>query len=377
MTKVIYLDHAATTPTDKRVLEAMLPYFIENYGNAETTHKKGFQAKLAIDTARESISSHLSCSPSEIIFTGSGTESNNLAIFGVARANKQRGHHIITTKIEHSSVLHPCQQLEKEGFDITYLDVDKDGIVNPQEIKDSITDKTILVSVIYANNEIGSIQDIQAIGKICSKHKIPFHTDACQAASQLPINTQKLQVDLLTLNGSKLYGPKGVGALFIRQDINLKPILYGGSHENNKRAGTHNTPCIIGLAKALELIRKDKDSETTRLTELRNKLIDGLLQIPDAKLNGHHLKRLANNVNISFKNIEGRDLVMHLDEAGICASTGSACQQASDKSSHVLEAINLPTELQFGTIRLTLGKSTTEEEINYTIKTIKKLLLPA
>lgn len=371
----IYLDHASTTYTDKEVLSSMLPYFSEKYGNAESLHDKGKEALMAIDSSRETVAKHLSCRSSEIIFCGTATEANNLAIFGTARANKKKGNHLITTKIEHSSVIEPFNQLEKEGFEITFLDVNKEGFVNPKDVASALRKDTTLVSIMYANNEIGTIEPILEIGKILKNHSAYFHTDACQIAGVKTLDVEELNVDLMTLNGSKIYGPKGIGVLYVKRGTNIKPIIYGGTHEYNLRGGTHNTPNIVGFAKALELIEKNKEKENLRLTSLRNKLINGLLKkIPNSHINGPLKKRLPNNINITIKGINGQEVLLNLNEEGIFISTGSACRVGTDKPSNVLKAIGLPREEIFSTLRLTIGKKTTEEDISYVLKILPELV---
>lgn len=370
----IYLDNAATTPVRKEVMEAVLPYFSENYGNPSSFHYKGLKAKNALENARNKIANTLNCSPDEIIFTSGGTESINLAIKGIARANKNRGNHIITSKIEHPAVLETCKYLEKNGFRITYVNVGKDGIVSPAEIKKVITNKTILVSIMYANNEIGTVQPIKEIGEICKAEGIPFHTDACQAAEYLELDTKAMNVDLLTLNGSKIYGPKGIGILYLKRGINLEPLIHGGGQERGIRSGTENVPSIIGFAKALELAQEERTEESTKLIALRDKLIKGLLNILGSKLNGHQKQRLPNNANISFKGIEGESIILSLNEKGICASTGSACNSRSLEPSHVLMALGMSHEEAHGSVRFSLGKWTTNEDIEYVMKTMPDIV---
>ncbi|MBI2634298.1 cysteine desulfurase [Candidatus Peregrinibacteria bacterium] len=368
----IYLDNASTTPLDHRVLEIMLPYFSEEYGNPESQHQKGKKALLAIDNAREIIAEILHCQPAEIIFCGSATETNNLAILGIGRANPKS--HFITSVIEHSSVLKPFQQLEKEGHTVTYLKVDKEGLIHMEGIEKAIQKNTKLVSIMYANNEIGAIEPIAEIGRICRSRNIPFHMDACQAATTLDLNTKNLNADMMTLNGSKIYGPKGIGILFVRQNIKLQPIIYGGGQEKNLRSGTHNVPIIVGFAKALELAQKEKNEERNRLTKLRNQSIDELLrQIPGSQINGSRINRLANNINISIPGVESTDLLLHLDEAGIYASAGSACSTGKAEPSYVLKAIGLPEEKIHSSIRLTLGKGTTDKDMEYVVEKIVKI----
>ena len=370
-----YYDYAATTPCDPRVLKKMEPYFTLDFGNPSSIHQYGQIAKNAVDNARVDIAKILGCSPEEIYFTSGGTESDNIAILGTARANAHKGKHIITTKIEHHAVLHPCEQLEKEGFEVTYANVDKDGIINPDEVKKVIRKDTILVSIMYANNEIGTIQPIWKIGRYCKNKGIPFHTDACQAAGTLEMNVDKLIVDLMTLNGGKIYGPKGIGILYIRKHTNIWPITYGGEQEKRLRPGTENVPGIVGLAEALKLAQKDREKENKRLTELRDMLIKGIIKkIPKVKLNGHPEKRLPNNVNVSILDIEGEAMLLRLDMLGIAASSGSACTSGSLDPSHVILALGHGYEVAHGSIRFTLGKQTKKEDIDYVLKVLPKVV---
>lgn len=371
----IYLDYAATTPVDSEVLKAMLPYFTEKFGNAESLHSKGLEAKQAIDESRTIIAKFLNCQPSEIIFTGSGTESNNLAVIGAAKANQQKGKHLITCDIEHPSVLNVFKQLEKEGFEVTYLPVDPYGFVNLKQLEDSITPKTTLVSIMFANNEIGTIEPIEEIGKICCKHNVIFHTDACQITEYEKLDTKKLNIDLLTVNGSKLYGPKGVAFLYVRKGTSLSPLLQGGSQEHGLRASTHNVPGIVGIAKAFEIAQLNCQKESIRISKLRDYLIDGLLKkIPDANLNGPRENRLPNNINIHIPKIEGKDLLLQLDNHGIFVSTGSACNSGKNGSSHVLNAICKNKDISKSSIRISLGKYTTQEDLDYVLETMPKIV---
>ena len=372
--KTIYLDNAATTRMDPVVLKSMLPNFTEEYGNPGSMHHMGLKARKDIAYAREKVASILNCSPKEIIFTGSGTESDNMAIFGYVRKNKEKGNHIITTPIEHHAIMDSYKRLEKEGFEVTILDVDREGFVNLEQLKSKITDKTILVSIIYANNEIGTIQDIPEISKICKEKRVTFHTDACQAAGYLDIDVKNLGVDMMTLNGSKIYGPKGVGILFKRRGIKIEPIVYGGGQEYNLRSGTENVANIIGFTKALEEVEKHREVETKKVTKLRDKLIDAFLKLPDTRLNGDRIKRLPNNVNISFLNIEGESVILMLNELGICVSTGSACTSADLEPSHVIVSLDLPHEVGHSSIRFSLGKFNTEEEIDYVIEVLPPII---
>ncbi len=372
----IYLDYASTTPIDPKVLEAMLPYFEEKYGNAESHHKKGQEAKIAIDKARETIAKILNCQSREIIFCSTATEANNFAIFGCARANKSKGKHLITSLIEHSSVREPFKKLEEEGFEVTYLEVDKEGFINPQDLETHIRPNTTFVSIMQANNEIGTIEPTKELAEICKKHGVIFHTDACQSAGTESIDTQELQVDLITINGSKIYGPKGIGVLYIKNGTKIDPLIYGSnSHERGLRAGTHNVPTIVGMAKALELIQQNREQENKKLKTLRNRLIDNLLaSIPHSHLNGPREKRLPNNVNISIDDINSQELMLLLDEAGIYVSTGAACNVGTISPSNTLRAIGLsPTHLH-SSIRMTMGKYTNIEDIDYVIKTLPKVV---
>lgn len=371
----IYLDHAATTQMDPRVKEVMMPYFDEEFGNPGGFYELGRRSKEALDEARESIAGILGAQEREIIFTGSGTESDNMAIFGIARQHAKKGKHIITTSIEHHAVEFPCKQLEKEGFDVTYLPVDKYGQISVEDFKKELRDDTILVSIMYANNEIGTIQPIAEIGKILKDHQAYFHTDACQAAGYLDLNVDELGVDLLTLNGSKVYGPKGVGLLYLRKGVRIKPLIFGGGQERNLRGGTENVPYIVGFAKALEIAQSEKETEVERVTKLRDKLTEGLTtKITKTILNGHPTERLPNSVNVTILDIEGEAFTLFLNELGIYASTGSACTSLSLDPSHVILATGLPYECAHGSIRFTLGRKTTEEEIDTVLDVVPRIV---
>lgn len=381
--KKIYLDHAATTPLNPQVREVMLPYLNEKYGNPSSFHSVGKEVKDDLDTARENIGKILNVRPDEILFMSGGTESDNLAILGFARMNKKHGNHIITTMIEHHAVLEAVTFLEKkEGFEVTYLEPDRDGLITVKQVQDAIRPETILVSIMYANNEIGTIEPISLIGNMIQKHRqenkkaFPvFHTDACQAAGYLDLDIERIHADMLTLNGSKVYGPKGVGLLYVKRGIKLQPLQFGGAQEKGIRPGTENIPGIIGLAKALELVQKDRAHESERLIKLRDRLIQGLEKsVSKIRLNGHRELRLSNNVNISFMDIEGEALLLYLDEAGIYASTGSACTSASLDPSHVILALGFPYEVAHGSLRFSLGKSTTEEDIDYVLEVLPPLV---
>ncbi len=367
----IYLDHASTTYTEPQVIEAMLPYLKEEFGNAKSIHEKGRNAKQAIDKARIEIAKFLNCDSSEIIFTGSGTESNNIAIIGAARGNKENGNHLITSKIEHSSVIKVFEYLEKEGFEVTYLDVEKNGIINPETFKNAITEKTIFASIMHANNEIGTIQEIEKIGEICKKNNIIFHTDACQTGLYLELNTEKLNVDLLTINGSKIHGPKGIGALYIRRETKLEPILFGGNHEHKLRPGTQATANIVGLAEAIKL---SNTRNNKKILDLRNYLIKELLKIEGITLNGDFEKRLANNINISIKGFNSQEILLHLDAANIYVSSGSACGNGLKNPSGTLKALGLTKNEINSSLRISLGKSNTKDEIEKFLNTFKEIL---
>ena len=362
----IYFDNASTTPTDKLVFDEMKQYFTEQYGNPSSTHTIGIKAKEALENARKKVAEILGCTQEEIIFTSGGTESINLAIQGTARANKNKGKHIITTKIEHPAVLRTCEYLERnEGFQITYLDVDAQGLVNTKQLSESIKKETILITVQYANNEIGTIQQIADIGRIARQHNILFHTDACQAAGYSDINANNINVDLMTLNGSKIYGPKGTGILYARKGTSITPLIFGGGQEHGLRSGTENVPVIVGFAKALEIAAAEKEKEAKKQTKLRDKLLSCIKQIiPDTQLNGHPTKRLPNNISITIPNIDAETLVTLLNENRIFTSTGAACTSHSIQPSHVLTALGQKPEQANSTLRITIGKHTTEEHIN-------------
>ncbi|MFA6462296.1 MAG: cysteine desulfurase family protein [Candidatus Woesearchaeota archaeon] len=365
--KAVYLDHAATTYVLPEVLESMLPFFEKYYANPGSLHTPGLQVKSVVEQARQSIARDLSCLPQEIIFTSGGTESINLALKGIAFM-KRKGH-IITSKIEHPAVLSTCEYLESIGYPVTYLEVDEYGTISPDAVEKSIRPDTILISIMYANNEIGTIQPIAEIGRVAFKHNILFHTDACQAAGSLELDVHKLNVDLMTLNGSKIYGPKGVGILYKRADLKLEPLSHGGGQEGGLRSGTENVPGIVGFAKALDLAQKGREKENKRLITLRNYLIKQVLEkIPKSFLNGHPIDRLPNNANISFLDVEGESILLYLNEYGIYVSTGSACSSQKLEISHVLNAIGLKHDAAHGSIRFTLGKINTKADIDYLMK---------
>ncbi|ALP91816.1 MULTISPECIES: cysteine desulfurase NifS [Clostridium] len=367
--KNVYMDYSATTYVKPEVLEEMMPYFTEKFGNPSSFYGISRETKRAIDTAREKVAKGLNCLPDEVYFTGGGSEADNWAIKGIASAHKNKGNHIITTKIEHHAVLHTCQYLEKNGFEVTYLDVDSEGFINLDDLKNAITDKTILVSIMFANNEIGTIQPVKEIGEICKEKKVFFHTDAVQAVGNVPIDVKEMNIDMLSLAGHKIYGPKGIGVLYIKKGIKIDNLIHGGAQEKNRRAGTENIAGIVGLGKAMELATCNIEEHMEKMTALRDRLIDGLLKIPYTNLNGPRgEKRLPGNVNVRFRFIEGESILLSLDFKGVCASSGSACTSGSLDPSHVLLAIGLPHELAHGSLRLTLGAGSTEEDVDYVLE---------
>jgi len=370
----IYLDHAATTPIDARALKAMRPYFSEKYGNAGSLHYFGNEAKKAMEKARAEIAHAINAEPDEIIFTSGGTESDNLALQEIAYPNKSRGNHIITSVFEHHAVLHTCKFLEKDGFKVTYLDVDSRGFISPKELESAITGRTILVSVMHANNEIGTIQPIAEIGKICRERGIYFHTDAVQTVGKISIDVKKMNIDLLSSSAHKFYGPKGVGFLYVRKGTSIHPLMHGGGQENGLRSGTENVAGIVGMAEALKISIREMGKENACELKLRNKLIKGCLKISDSWLNGSLTNRLAGNANLGFDFVEGESIVIMLDEKGIAASTGSACSTKSLEPSHVLRAIGLPHVKCHGSLRLTLGRSTTARDIDYLLKVLPGII---
>ena len=375
MKKLIYLDNAATTKTVPEVVEAMLPYFSEFYGNPSSIYSLAGESKKAIDQARETIAGALGAQPEEIYFTAGGTESDNWALKATAEYYRKKGNHIITTKIEHHAVLHSCQQLEKQGFEVTYLDVDENGVVKLEELKKAIRPTTILISVMYANNEIGTIQPIQEIGEIAHEKGILFHTDAVQAFGQLPIHVDDCHIDMLSASGHKLNGPKGIGFLYIRKGVKIRSFIHGGAQERKRRAGTENVPGIVGLGRAVERAVKTMEERTAKERELRDYLIGRVLaEIPYTRLNGHRSLRLPNNANFSFQFIEGESLLIMLDMEGICGSSGSACTSGSLDPSHVLLAIGLPHEIAHGSLRLTLNEENTKEELDFVVESLKRII---
>lgn len=369
------MDYSATTYVKLEVLEEMMPYFTEKFGNPSSFYGISRETKRAIDKAREQVASTLKCLPEEIYFTGGGSEADNWAIKGIATAHRKKGNHIITTKIEHHAVLHSCEFLEKFGYEVTYLDVDKEGFINLEELRNAITDRTILVSIMFANNEIGTIQPIKEIGEICREKKVLFHTDAVQAVGNVPIDVKEMNIDLLSLAGHKVYGPKGIGALYIRKGVRIDNLIHGGAQERNRRAGTENIASIVGIGKAMEIAENNLKEHTEKLTKLRDRLIDGLLKIPYTTLNGPRgEKRLPGNVNVRFQFIEGESILLSLDFKGVCASSGSACTSGSLDPSHVLLSIGVPHELAHGSLRLTLGEDSTEEDVDYVIEVLPPII---
>ncbi|MFH1249109.1 MAG: cysteine desulfurase NifS [archaeon] len=373
--KRIYLDNAATTAVDSEVVKAMIPYFSEHYGNASSIHKEGQDCRRVIEDARRRIAGFINAKYDEIIFTGSGTESNNTVIKGLAFSDLgKEKNHIITSKIEHHAILEPCEFLEKRGFKVTCLDVDKEGLVNPKDVEKAITPNTLLVTIMHANNEIGTIQPIEEIAKICKRKNVLFHTDAVQSFGKIRIDVRKMNIDFLSASAHKIYGPKGVGMLYMRKGISIEPLLAGGGHEFGVRSSTENVAGIQGLSKAVEICRKEMNSDAKRILSLRDYLIKEMLKVPNTRLNGGISKRLYNNANFSFSGIEGESLIMHLDMGGIAASTGSACSTKSLKPSHVLTAIGLDHVTAHGSLRLTLGRHTTKQEIDYAIQKTKEIV---
>lgn len=369
----VYLDNAATTALSPRVLEAMLPYFTRYYGNPSSVHAFGREAKQGLDKARDQVAKALHCEPSEVIFTGCGTESDNTVLLGVAQRYGNKGKHIITTNVEHHAILHTCEYLEKQGYSVTYLPVDQDGLVTAEQVAAAIRPDTILVSIMFANNEVGTIMPIQEIGAVCKEKGVLFHTDAVQAVGHIPVDVQAMHIDMLSLSAHKFHGPKGVGALYCRKGIRLPSYIMGGAQERGRRAGTENVAGIVGLGAAIQLATEQLEENRAKMTALRDRLMTGIqARISEVKLNGHPTNRLPNNVNFSFKYIEGESILLMLDMNGIAASSGSACTSGSLDPSHVLLALGLPHEIAHGSVRLTLGDETTEEDIDYTIDVLEK-----
>lgn len=371
----IYLDNAATTKTSQEVVDAMIPYFTENYGNASSIYEVGQRSKEAITTAREEIAKVLGAKTEEIYFTAGGSEADNWALKAAFEAYSQKGNHIITTKIEHHAILHTCEYLEKKGAEITYLDVDENGLVNLDELQKAIRPETILISIMFANNEIGTIEPIKEIGMIAKEHGVLFHTDAVQAFGQVPIDVDELNIDMLSSSAHKINGPKGIGFLYIRKGVKIRSFVHGGAQERKRRAGTENVPGIVGYGVAAKRAAETMEVRTAKERELRDYFIDRVLkETPYVKLNGDPVKRLPNNINLSFRFVEGESLLIMLDMKGIAASSGSACTSGSLDPSHVLLAIGLPHEIAHGSLRLTLGEDTTKEDLDYTLEQLKEII---
>lgn len=372
----IYMDYSATTPVKKEVLDEMLPYFTEHFGNASSHYSFGEEAKAGLEKAREQVASLINAEASEIYFTAGGSESDNWAIEGATLKLKEKGNHIITSKIEHHAVLHTCEYLEKRhGFEVTYLDVDEDGKISLDELEKAIKDTTVLITIMFANNEIGTVEPIKEIAEIAKKHKVLFHTDAVQALANINIDVKDLGIDMMSMSSHKIYGPKGIGALYIRKGVVIDNLIHGGAQERKKRAGTENIPAIVGFGKACELAEKNFDNHVKHLTTLRDKLINGIEEaIPYMRVNGHRTDRLPGNANFAFKYIEGEGMLLLLDHVGIAGSSGSACTSGSLDPSHVLLAIGLPHEIAHGSLRLTVGDFTTEEDIDYIIEQLPMIV---
>jgi len=375
--RFVYMDHAATTFTKPEVAEAMLPFLKEHFGNPSSLYSIGREGKEAVEIAREQLARALGADPEEIYFTSGGTESDNWAVKGTAFARRKKGKHIITTSIEHHAVLYPCKYLETQGFDVTYLPVDRNGLVDPAEVEAAIRkDTTILISVMYANNEIGTIEPIQEIGEVAKEYDVPFHTDAVQIIGNVPLEMKRMHrnVDVLSLSSHKFYGPKGIGALYIREGTEIDNYMHGGGQERRKRAGTENVAGIVGMGKAIELATANIEKHNEKIRKMRDRLLSGVLQITHCRLNGHPEKRLAGNLNFSFEYIEGESLLLMLDQMRICGSTGSACSSGSLEPSHVLRAIGLPPEIAQGSLRLTLGDANSEEDIDYVLEVLPEIV---
>jgi len=371
----IYLDHAATTPTHPDVVKAMLPFFTDAFGNPSSVYSYGQEAKGAVEEARSKTAELIGARSEEIIFTSGGTEADNFALKGIAYANEHKGNHIITTSIEHHAVMEVCQFLERRGFTITYLPVDEYGLVDPNDVRKAITAKTILISIIHANNEVGTVEPVSEIGEIAKEAEVYFHTDAVQSVGHIPVNVDKLKVDLLSMSAHKLYGPKGAGGLYVRKGTKLVSLMQGGEQEKMRRAGTENVPAIVGLGKAVELAGQEMDKEAERLAGLRDKLTEGLMdKIDHIHLNGHPTRRLPNNVNVSVDFVEGESMLLNLDLEGICASTGSACSSASLEPSHVLLALGLSPEQAHGSLRFTLGRENSEEDMERVLEVLPAIV---
>lgn len=373
--KRVYLDNSATTAVDPAVIDAMLPYFDKAYGNASSFHSFGREAARALESAREQVATLIGAKPSEIYFTAGGTESDNIAILGVAYANRDKGTHIITSAIEHPAVLETCKHLEENGFSVTYLPVDIDGRVSLADLREAITDETVLITIMHANNEIGTIQQVRDMGALARDRGIVFHTDAVQSIGKVPLDVEFSNIDMLSISSHKLHGPKGVGALYMREGTNISPILFGGGHERGLRPSTENVPGIVGFGKACEIAHNRLDDDVKQMTALRDRLMQGILEtVPKSVLNGPCSDRLCNNVNISFEAVEGEALILALDRAGIAASTGSACSSKKSTASHVLLAAGLSEQMAYGSLRLSLSRYTTEEEISYVLEKVPPIV---
>jgi cysteine desulfurase len=375
MDRKIYLDHNATTPVYPEVLEAMLPFYKEGFGNASSIHSFGREAKVALEESREKISKLLNADPLEIYFTSGGTESDNLAVKGIAWANRKKGNHIITSKIEHHAILESCKFLEREGLEVTYLPVDRYGLADPDELKKNIKKETILVSIMHANNEVGTIEPIEELSKIARENGVYFHTDAVQSTGKIKIDVNSLGVDLLSLSAHKFYGPKGVGAIYIKRGVRLTPLAHGGHHEKARRAGTENVPGIVGLAKALEIANRDMEKEDKRLKNLSERFFEKITeQIPDVYLNGHPELRIPNTLNLSFKGVEGESIILSLDLKGIAVASGSACTSGTLEPSHVLSAMGVPPDLAQSSLRFSFGRSNTIDDIDYVVEVLPEIV---
>ena len=371
----IYLDNAATTRVRPEVAAEVLPIMTEVFGNASSVHAFGREGKKALEKARVQVANAIGAKKEEIYFTAGGSEADNRALKGAAAQLKGKGNHIITTQIEHHAILHTCKALEKDGFKVTYLPVDEYGLVTAEQVEAAITPETILVSIMFANNEIGTVEPIKEIGAVCKAHKVLFHTDAVQAIGHIAVDVKDMNIDMLSMSGHKFYAPKGVGALYLRTGVRLQNLIEGGAQERSRRAGTENLPAIVGMGKAIELICEEMEEENARITAMRDRLIAGILEkIPDARLNGHPEKRLPGNVNVSIRFIEGEALLLSLDMAGIAGSSGSACTSGSLDPSHVLLAIGLPHEIAHGSLRLTLGRDNTEKDVDYVLEQLPKIV---
>ncbi|MGN1414500.1 MAG: cysteine desulfurase NifS [Anaerovoracaceae bacterium] len=371
----VYLDYSATTPVKDEVLQEMIPYFTEKFGNPSSLYDKGLESKVAVNHAREQVAALIGAQPREVFFTAGGTESDNWVVFGAADKLKEKGNHIITTKVEHHAMLHSCQFLEKHGYEVTYLHIDKDGRVSPQALEDAITDRTILISIMMVNNEIGTVQPIKELAAVAKKHNILFHTDAVQALGNVPIDVKEMGIDLMSLSSHKIYGPKGSGALYIRRGVQISNYLHGGAQESKRRAGTENLTGIVGFGKAAELAKEHFEEHVAHCSSLRNHLVERVLaEIPNTFVNGTMEHRHPGNANITFEYIEGEAILLLLNQAGISVSTGSACSSASLEPSHVLSALGVPVEMIHGTVRFTIGDMTTMEDVDYTVDTLKQVV---